>query len=100
MFSTNSYLLSSDLVEIVLQLRKNKMFNFNSFKDKIIEFTSSRKEKFSFLTAEINFKNLTLEVFSDGYKVVLNSDAQEIISGETSSIEIKAGDKVLFFLQV
>lgn len=97
MFSTNSYLLSSDLVEIVLQLRKNKMFNFNSFKEKIIEFTANRKEKFSFLTAEINFKTLDLEIFSDGYKVVLNSVTQELITGETSSIEIKAGDKALFF---
>ena len=97
MFSTNSYLLSSDLVEIVLQLRKNKMFNFHSFKEKIREFSANRNEKFSYLTAEINFKTLDLEIFSDGYKVVLNSDVQEMIDGETSSIEIKAGDKVLFF---
>ena len=97
MFSTNSYLLSSDLVEIVLQLRKNKIFNFNSFKQKIVEFSGNRKERFDFLITEINFKNLCMKVFSEGYKVFINSDIQDGISGENSILEIKAGDKVLFY---
>lgn len=96
MFSTKSYLLSSDLIEIVLQLRQKKDFNYDSLKTKINEFSAHRNESFDFLITKINFKELNVELFSKGYKTIHNSEALDNSKSGTNKFGIKALDKLLF----
>ena len=86
MFSTNSYVLSGDLVELVLTLRKNKEFNYSNFVNKIGNFQKARKQSFDFFAAEINYKNLSVNVSSRNYKVIQNKEL--VITGAVQNVEI------------
>ena len=95
MFSTNSYVLSGDLVELVLSLRKNKEFNYSNFVARLESFRESRKEQFDFLATEINFKHLSMDITSDNYKVIKNNELTSSGSVKNVEVPLQANDRIM-----